>query len=99
MRSGDKCGWCGGDRHSRAKCPAKDEICHNCKVKDHFSAVCRNRNLSVVEEEYNSTDSAFLDTLSDDDKGVWNADLVMNGNKVTFKIDTGAEVTAISKET
>ena len=99
MRSGDKCGQCGGNRHSRAKCPAKDEICHNCKVKGHFSAVCRNRNLSVVEEEYNSTDSAFLDTLSDDEKGVWNTDLVMNGKKVTFKIDTGAEVTAISKET
>ena len=28
----------GGDRHSQAKFPAKDEICHNCKVKDHFSA-------------------------------------------------------------
>ena len=68
-------------------------------MKGHFSAVCRNRNLSVVEEDYNSTDSAFLDTLSDDDKGVWNTDLVMNGKKVTFKIDTGAEVTAISKET
>ena len=98
-RSGEKCGRCGGDRHTRAKCPAKDEICHNCKVKGHFSAVCRNRNLSLVEEENNSTDSAFLDTVSDDDKGVWNTDLFINGKTVTFKIDTGAEVTAISKET
>ena len=54
--------------------------------------------LSVVEED-NSTHSAFLDTISDDDKGVWNTDLFMNGKKVTFKIDTGAKVTAISKET
>ena len=95
MCSGDKCGQCSGDRHSRAKCPAKDELCHNCKVKGHFSAVCRNRNLSVVEEDYNSTHAVFLDTLSDDDKGVWNADLVMNGKKVNFKIDRGAEFTAI----
>ena len=83
---------------SYCKCPAKDEICHICKVKDHFCVVCRNRNLSVVEED-NSTDSAFLNTISDDDKGVWHTGLFMNGKKVTFKMDTGAEVTAISKET
>ena len=53
----------------------------------------------LVEEEDNSTDSAFLDTVSDDDKGVWNTDLFINGKTVTFKIDTDAEVTAISKET
>ena len=55
--------------------------------------------MSLVEEEDNSTDSVFLDTVSDDDKGVWNTDLFINGKMVTFKIDTGAEVTAISKET
>ena len=59
------------------------------KVKGHFSAVCRNRNLSLVEED-NSTDSAFLDTVSDDDKGVWNTNPFINGKRVTFKIDTGA---------
>ena len=54
--------------------------------------------MSLVEED-NSTDSAFLDTVSDDDKGVWNTDLFINGKRVTFKIDTDAEVTAILKET
>ena len=29
----------------------------------------------------------------------WNTDLFINGKTVTFKIDTSAEVTAISKET
>ena len=80
------------------KFPAKDEIFHSCKVKGHFSAVCRNRSLSVVEED-NSMDSAFLDTISDDDKGEWNTDLFMHSKKLTFKIDTGAEVTAISHKT
>ena len=28
---------------------------------------------------------------TDDDKGVWNTDLVMNGIKVTFKIDIGTK--------
>ena len=44
-------------------------------------------------------DSAFFGNISDDNKGVWNTDLFMNGKNVTFKIDTGAEITAISKET
>ena len=61
-RSGDKCGQCGGNQHSRDKYPAKDELCHHCKVKGHFSAVCRNKNLSAVQEEGSPTDSAFLDT-------------------------------------
>ena len=78
--------------------PAKDKLCHNCKVKGHFSAVCRNKNLLAVHED-NPTDSVFLDTISNDDKRVWNAYLLMNGRKITFKIDTGAEVTANSKET
>ena len=99
MRSGEKCGRCGGNRHPRAKCPAKDEQCHHCKVKGHFSKVCRNKHLSAVQEDINFTDSAFLDTISNDNKRVWNSDLLVNGKKITFKIDTGAEVTAISKET
>ena len=99
MRSGEKCGRCGGNRHPRAKCPAKDEQCHHCKVKGHFSKVCRNKHLSAVQEDVNFTDSAFLDTISNDNKRVWNSDLLVNGKKITFKIDTGAEVTAISKVT
>ena len=98
-RSGDKCGRCGGNQHSQAKCPAKDELCHHCKVKGHFSAVCRNKNLSAVQEEDSPTDLAFLDTISNDDKRVWNSELLVADKKVTFKIDTGAEVTAISKAT
>ena len=30
---------------------------------------------------------------------VWNSELLVDGKQVTFKIDTGAEVTAISKAT
>ena len=97
-RSGEKCGRCGGYQHPRVKCPAKDELCHHCKVKGHFSAVCRNKNLSAVRED-NPTDSAFLDTISNDDNRVWNSELLVDGEKAIFKIDTGAEVTAISKAT
>lgn len=44
-------------------------------------------------------DSAFLHTILDDDKGEWNTDLFMSGEKITFKIVKQVEVTTISNET
>ena len=44
-------------------------------------------------------DSAFLDMLSDDNQSVWTSKVSVNGKEIPFKLDTGAEVTAISKET
>ena len=56
------------------------------------------RILSAVQEEDSPTDSAFLDTISND-KRVWNSEFLVAGKKVTLKIDTGAEVITISKAT
>ena len=44
-------------------------------------------------------DMAFFDTLSETNKSAWITDLIINGKKVPFKLYTGAEVTAISKDT
>ena len=58
MHSEEKCGWYGGDRHSRAKCPAKDEICHNYKAKGHFMQFAEIEICQLFEED-NSMDLAF----------------------------------------
>jgi len=92
-----KCGRCGGEQHPRAKCPAKEAECHNCKIKGHFSAVCRKKTVSTVEAD--PTNSAFLDTLAANDGRCWTSDLTIDRKQITFKIDTGAEVTAITKRT
>ena len=34
--TGEKCGPCGRERHSRDKCPAKDAQCHSCKRVGHY---------------------------------------------------------------
>ena len=94
-RTSDKCGRCGGDRHPRTKCPANDAQCHNCKMKGYYSTVCHNKSVSTIEED--PTNSAFLDTLGDKNERVWTSVLTILGKQVTFKVDTGAEVTAISK--
>ena len=35
------CWFCGGPRHHRSKCPAKDSICYNCDTKGHLGKVCQ----------------------------------------------------------
>ena len=95
--AGEKCGRCGRERHPREKCPAKDAQCHSCGRKGHYSAMCRQKAVSTVQED--DVDTAFLDTLSENNRPMWIADLIVNGKKIPFKLDTGAEVTAISKDT
>ena len=33
----EKCYFCGGDRHHRSQCPAKDSICNSCGTPGHWS--------------------------------------------------------------
>lgn len=57
----------------------------------------RQKAVSTVQED--DAYMAFLDTLSESNKSVWITDLIVNGKNIPFKLDTGAEVTAISKDT
>lgn len=41
----------------------------------------------------------FLDTITDSEQKGWTTVLIISGKQVSFKLDTGAEVTAISKNT
>ena len=59
--------------------------------------ICVDLKPLVVVQDH--PDSAFLDTSSKDDKSVWISKVSINGKEIPFKLDTGAEVTAISKET
>ena len=97
-RAGEKCGRCGRERHPREKCPAKDEQCHNCKRRGHFSSQCRSKAVSSIHDG-DPSDSAFLDTVSSSRRNTWSTRVTINGTQVPFKLDTGAEVTAISKGT
>ena len=43
--------------------------------------------------------SSFLGTMTEDNKDSWYIDIQMRQRVITFKIDTGAEVTVISGKT
>jgi hypothetical protein len=46
-----------------------------------------------------SLDTAFVGTVSSKQQSSWTTTLLIEGKEVCFKLDTGAEVTAISEQT
>ncbi|ETW98423.1 MAG: hypothetical protein ETSY2_42830 [Candidatus Entotheonella gemina] len=94
------CTRCGKDAHPRDKCPAKDAECHKCKKKGHYGAVCRTKKIAAVEETNLPCVDAFLDNLTPDGQEVaWLTRIQLNNELTLFKLDTGAQVTAINTET
>ena len=97
-KSTKPCTRCGKGQHPRDKCPAKDATCHRCQKKGHYSNQCFSKQVSEIAGE-SFLDTAFLNTVSADQTTAWVERILLNGCETTFKLDTGAEVTAISEET
>jgi hypothetical protein len=90
------CTRCGKGAHSREKCPARDAICHSCKKKGHFSLT--KPFVGEINEE-NSVEGPYLDAIISDQNAPWLSDIEVNGKLLRFKLDTGADVSAISELT
>ena len=94
--SKSKCTNCDNNFHPREQCPARNVTCFSCQKAGHFSAQCRSHQSKmdlVVEETH--LDSAFLGPLG---QTSWTVDIAVNGVFLTFKVDTGVEVTAVSEQ-
>ena len=65
-------------------------------VKGHFSAYCRQRAVSSIQDG-DTPDSAFLDTVLSS-KSSWTTHIAINGTQLPFKLDSSTEVTAVSKD-
>ena len=105
QRQGKQCPRC-GDRtnHPRQACPAVSAICHYCNAIGHYAQCCMNRRIHEVQhyDTYVSDDEQFLGVLSLDQVTAckpWRIFLAVNDHQVKFKMDSGADVTAIPKRT
>ncbi|XP_030204757.1 uncharacterized protein K02A2.6-like [Gadus morhua] len=95
MQHSAQCYKCGGPSHEfPAKCPANDATCRGCGKKGHYQRVCRSKSVvAYIEEEEGK--SFFLGSVSCENN-MWAADVQIKGKVLKFKLDTGADVTAIS---
>ena len=104
------CGWCGGNRHSREKCPANGKICSACHKANHFAKVCRSSDkpkevlstaIAAAEESAADEDDIKvftyqidIDALSES-ASEWSAIVGVDSQLVKFKLDSGADATII----
>ena len=78
--------------------------CNKCNKVGHFVAHCfwwKKQQASAVStvEEGAEEESHFLGSVSVNEASSWSVDILIKQRVVSFKMDTGAEVTAISGET
>ena len=80
--------------HGKQHCPAREATCHKCSM-------CKTSKLAQVEAQ--PEEEQFLGTPEQSPVPVttnpWEVYLTLNGVPVLFKIDTGADVSAISETT
>ena len=97
-----QCGRC-GKSHRRGSCPAFGAECNICKKKGHFANVCRksykrsNQVQFLNDDDTDSETDSFIVTVTTaaGKENVWNAKVEVNGKWIRFKVDSGADVTAV----
>ena len=107
-----KCGRCGYNKTHR-KCPAMGQQCSFCKKMNHYSKLCRSRQVHHLQEDdsQNSSDdlgdcgdesSLFVyavesNSLAEDEQ--FNETVELEGTQVKFQLDSGAKANVISLKT
>ena len=95
---GRTCTCCGKGQHPKEKCPARFAVCFRCERTGHYSECCYSKTVSALSTEEDSTsfmDPAFLDTVSGGQEKAWFTTITIR-DTISFKLDTGAEVTEIT---
>lgn len=90
------CNYCGYVHKDRV-CPALNKRCTKCNKMNHFSSVCRSKGVNSISNDY---DDFFINSINSEDMRctssgrlkTWQEAVTCNGSKVTFKIDSGADV-------
>lgn len=107
--SNNSCKYCNYN-HEPRKCPAYGKTCRSCSKMNHFSSVCKNRKVDAINSSDfdNNNDSFFANSLTqvydrnvhevnNGRKPIWRENLLINDKVVAFKVDTGSDVSTLTK--
>lgn len=99
-----------GYTHKIRECPAYGKVCGSCSKPNHFSKMCRFKNVNSIRafnnsfcSDYSDNDELYIGSIESgpakvtDDSVVypWLETVVVEEKNVPFKIDTGAEIDVI----
>ena len=97
LGSQDKCTRCGRS-HTRERCLASNVVCFRCNKRGHFKSQCQTHMPITHPDGGENISTAFRDTLGKEETNAGHVTIQLCRCKVTFKIGTGAEVSAISEQ-
>jgi len=92
------CMRCGrSPAHKKGECPARNAVCRKCKKIGHYEAVCLGGKVNEVQD---MDEGYFLGVVASQEINSlnvdpWKTEVIINGTKVEFKVDTGADVSVI----
>ena len=97
------CDRCGNWHTKQQVCPALGAECRKCGRRNHFAKVCHTRATQSqplyhysIQKEAPDNDDLFIGTLGQTHKVKdWSVTILMNHQRTTFKIDTGAQCNVI----
>ncbi|KAK3795957.1 hypothetical protein RRG08_042951 [Elysia crispata] len=104
------CGNCGYQHAKQSQCPARGKTCRKCNKQNHFARVCRSgKNINEVETFFTEAvteenwevffmGSVFdINSVRQEAEPPWFVDINQCGLSTIFKIDTGADVSVVSR--
>lgn len=93
----NNCSRC-GHTHKVRECLAYGKQCRSCTKMNHFSSMCKTRNVSAINanDDVSQDQTEFYVNVIEEERSQvsypWTEKIKINGRDVTFKIDTGAEI-------
>lgn len=112
-KNSNKCKFCNLS-HKPKNCPAYGKICNSCHKRNHFSSVCKSKNVQPINaidfsdnnsdfyvnsiKKYYDKNDRFVYSTSSDTISSWKENIQIKNKNVLFKIDTGSDVNIMPYE-